>query len=152
MDINQLLFRDATPKDIELIYHFLGQQADALDARDELTISKSTLKKRLFSTDGARLIFAVLDGVEVGFVYCFPLQYAFEEKPGLYLENIHVIDSMRSHGIGRCLIQYLANQAQAQGYARLVGSVDDANLAAIRFYESLGATPIMNKTRYQLDL
>jgi len=44
----------------------------------------------------------------------------------------------------------LADEARANGYARIDWSVLDWNQSAIRFYESIGAVPMNEWTGYRL--
>jgi GNAT superfamily N-acetyltransferase len=58
----------------------------------------------------------------------------------LYLEDLFVLPEYRRLGVGRSLLQYVAQLAMARGCGRLEWSVLDWNESAIAFYETMGAT------------
>jgi len=60
-------------------------------------------------------------------------------KPGLYLEDVYVRADARQQGIGRALLQRLAQIAVQRGCGRFEWTVLDWNQPAIGFYQALGA-------------
>jgi ribosomal protein S18 acetylase RimI-like enzyme len=60
-------------------------------------------------------------------------------RPSPFVDNLHVTPSMRSRGIGASLMRAAAGRLRALGHSTAYLWVFDSNVAAIRFYERLGA-------------
>jgi len=69
----------------------------------------------------------------------FALTY-LDEEPEPWLESLHVLREMRSHGVGTELMRATALELRARGYNTMRLGVVSGNQAATRFYERLGAT------------
>ncbi len=76
----------------------------------------------------------------VGFALYFYSFSTFLAKPGIYLEDLFVLEEHRGKGFGKALLTYLAKIAMEKGYGRLEWAVLDWNEPAIEFYKSLGAS------------
>lgn len=72
-------------------------------------------------------------------------------RHGIWLEDLFVRPAHRGLGVGRQLLQTLAAECTARGYARLEWWVLDWNTPAHGFYRSLGATPQDEWTVWRLD-
>jgi ribosomal protein S18 acetylase RimI-like enzyme len=60
-------------------------------------------------------------------------------RPSPFVDNLHVSPPMRSRGIGAALMRAAAGRLIELGYSTAYLWVFDSNVAAIRFYERLGA-------------
>lgn len=60
-------------------------------------------------------------------------------RPSPFIDNLHVSPPMRSRGIGTTLMEAAASQLVARGYSTAYLWVFERNVAAIRFYQRLGA-------------
>ena len=98
----------------------------------------------------AETLLAEEDGRPVGFALYFHNFSTFLAKPGIYLEDLYVIEAHRGKGIGRSLLARLAAVAVERGCGRLEWAVLDWNADAIGFYESLRAMPNTDWTVYRL--
>lgn len=98
----------------------------------------------------ARAVLAEADGAVAGFALFFTSFSTWTGRAGLYLEDLFVLPAARGRGIGRALLRHLAREAVRLGCARLEWSVLDWNRPAIDFYQSLGAVPLDEWTRYRL--
>src|SRR4029453_18769232 len=85
------------------------------------------------------VVFAELDSKPVGFALFFPTFSTFVGRPGIYLEDLYVLEEVRGRGIGRQLLSHLARLTVERGWGRLDWAVLDWNAPAIGFYTSLGA-------------
>ncbi len=74
----------------------------------------------------------------------------FLAQPGIYLEDLFVKPEQRSHGVGRALLERLAQIAVERDCGRLEWAVLNWNEDAVRFYERLGAKPNSEWTVYRL--
>ena len=66
-------------------------------------------------------------------------------RSGIWLEDLYVLEAHRKSGVGRELMTYLRSQTAG----RVDWDVTIGNAAAEQFYESLGARPLLNETRYR---
>lgn len=60
-------------------------------------------------------------------------------RPSPFIDNLHVLPSMRSRGLGAALMKAATERLVAQGHSTAYLWVFESNVAAIRFYERLGA-------------
>lgn len=75
----------------------------------------------------------------LGFALFFQSYSTWRGRPGIYLEDLFVDEAERGHGVGRALLERLAELAVERECARLEWAVLDWNEPAIGFYRSLGA-------------
>jgi GNAT superfamily N-acetyltransferase len=61
---------------------------------------------------------------------------------GIYLEDLYVTPEQRGNGLGKQLLEALAQECIAKGYTRLQWWVLNWNEPSIGFYRSLGAIPM----------
>jgi GNAT superfamily N-acetyltransferase len=78
-------------------------------------------------------------GSIVGYAVYFMTYSTFLARPSLYLEDIFVDPGSRRRGIATSFLRELASIAVARGCGRFEWTVLDWNVAAMKFYESLGA-------------
>ena len=132
--------RAATPDDVGLILDFIHQLADYEKLAHEVVADEDLLRRSLFGDrQVAEVVIAFYDGQPAGFALFFHNFSTFLGRPGIYLEDLFVIPSLRGRGIGRVLLSHLAKLAVERGCGRLEWWVLDWNEPAIRFYERLGA-------------
>jgi ribosomal protein S18 acetylase RimI-like enzyme len=56
----------------------------------------------------------------------------------LWVWELHVVESHRRRGVGRQLVDALANKAREAGLRTLVCETQNTNVPAMRFYHSVG--------------
>ena len=98
----------------------------------------------------AEVLFACLDGVEVGFALFFHNFSTFLGRAGIYLEDLFVTPEHRGKGCGRALLKKLAQIAVERGCGRLEWACLDWNRPSIDLYLSLGAQQMADWTTYRL--
>jgi GNAT superfamily N-acetyltransferase len=117
----------------------------------QVTMTEEKLTDGLFGERRyAETLIAEDDGEPVGFALFFHNYSTFLAQPGLYLEDLFVVPEHRGGGVGRKLLERLAQIAVDRGCGRLEWAVLDWNKDAIGFYERLGATPNSDWTVYRL--
>ncbi len=142
----------ATERDIPLILEFVRGLAEYEKHLDRLETTEERIRKTIFSAEpAARVVFAYLDDVAVGFAVCFQTYSTFAGLPGLYLEDLFVKPEARGKGVGRELLRYLARLAKEQGYSRIEWAVLHWNEPAIGFYKRLGAVSMDEWDVYRLS-
>lgn len=143
-------FRFAEEEDSALILDFIKELAEYEKMADQVTATEELLREQLFSWKQAEVIFALEDGIEVGFALFFHNFSTFLGKPGLYLEDLYVRPQYRGKGHGKALMKKLACIAAERGYGRFEWWCLDWNKTSIDFYKSLGAVPMDEWTVYRI--
>src|SRR5437868_13469499 len=86
----------------------------------------------------AETLIAEDGGQPVGFALFFHSFSTFLAQPGLYLEDLFVVPARRGAGIGRALLERLAQVAVDRGCGRREWAVLDWNKEAVRVSEARG--------------
>lgn len=143
-------FRFATEQDTALIIEFISGLAEYENMTDDMIADEELLREWIFKRNRAEVIFALEDGVEVGFALFFHNFSTFLGRAGIYLEDLFVKPEYRGRGHGKALICELARITVERGCGRLEWSCLDWNKPSIDFYLSLGAVPMEEWTTYRL--
>jgi len=139
--------------DVPLIAELIRGLARYEKLEDEVMMTEEKLTNALFGERRyAETLIAEVDGEPAGFALFFHNFSTFLAQPGIYLEDLFVVPEQRGHGVGRALLERLAQTAVDRGCGRLEWAVLDWNKEAIRFYEGLGAKPNAEWTVYRLTV
>jgi GNAT superfamily N-acetyltransferase len=106
--MNHTQFRFATEEDTGLILDFIRGLAEYEKMADQVVATEELLREWIFEKKKAEVIFALEDGVEVGFALFFHNFSTFLGRAGIYLEDLFVYPSYRGRGHGKALIRELA--------------------------------------------
>lgn len=132
--------RDAEPKDVGLVLHFIKQLAIYEKLAHEVEATEANLQRWMFGPDAvAEAILAETPNGPVGFALFYRSFSTFMGRPGLYLEDLFVDEAARGLGIGKALIVEGAKRAVARGYGKYHWQVLDWNQPARDFYAAMGA-------------
>ena len=146
-----LRIRSGGLEDVPLIAELIRGLARYEKLEHEVVMTEEKLTDTLFGDRRyAETLIAEEDGEPVGFALFFHNYSTFLAQPGVYLEDLFVLPEKRGGGVGRALLQRLAQLAVDRGCGRLEWAVLDWNVDAIRFYERLGAKPNAEWTIYRL--
>jgi len=146
-----LRIRPGRLEDVPLIAELIRALARYEKLEHEVVLTEEKLSDSLFGErQYAETIIAEDDGQPVGFALFFHNYSTFLAQPGLYLEDLFVVPEKRGAGVGRALLERLAQIAVERGCGRLEWAVLDWNVDAIRFYQRLGAKPNADWTVYRL--
>lgn len=148
--MEKLIFRQAEEADCGLVLEFIRQLAEYEKMLPEVVATEQLLHRALFQDRRAEVIFALEDGVEVGFALYFHNFSTFVGRSGLYLEDLFVKPAYRGKGYGKALLKRLAKIAVERGCGRFEWVCLDWNRPSIDFYRSLGAVPQDEWTIYRL--
>ena len=149
---SDITLREATVDDVPVILRCIRGLAEYERLAHECIASEALLRESLFGdAPAAQVVLAMAGRDAAGFALWFRNYSTFLARPGIYLEDLFVFPAFRGRGIGRRLLQHLAQVAVARGYGRLEWAVLDWNVDAIRFYESLGAVPMSDWTTYRVS-
>ena len=143
--------RNATEADVPLILRFIRDLAIYEKLEHIVIATESGLRQSLFGNPRfAEVIFASIDGVEVGFALFFHNYSTFLGQPGIYLEDLFVKPEMRGRGVGKALLAHLALLAKERGCGRLEWAVLKWNTPSIEFYKSIGAVAMDDWSVFRL--
>jgi len=148
--MGKLDFRYAKETDAALILDFIKGLAEYEKMLDEVIATEDLLKEWIFEKKKAEVIFALEDGIEVGFALFFHNFSTFLGRAGIYLEDLFVKPEHRGKGYGKGLLKRLAQIAVERGCGRLEWWCLDWNKPSIDFYLSLGAEPMDEWTTYRI--
>lgn len=144
-------FRSAERRDVPLILRYIRELARYEKLEEEVVATEESLEEWLFDKEKAEVIFAVVEGKEVGFALFFHNFSTFLGRAGIYLEDLYVEPAHRGQGIGTALFRELARIAVARGCGRLEWWCLDWNTPSIDFYRSLGAEAMDDWTVYRIS-
>jgi GNAT superfamily N-acetyltransferase len=140
-DTGAMNIRAAAPGDEDALFGLVQALARFEKLEHTVTGSAEALAGHLFGErPSAEAILAEDGGVAIGYALFFPTYSTFLTKPGLYLEDLFVLESHRRRGVGRALLTEVERIGRTRGMGRLEWSVLDWNANAIAFYEGFGAT------------
>ena len=136
-----LSIRNATALDASLVLDFIRRLAEYEREPDAVVATEADLVRDGFGPDPKyRCLIAEWDGKPAAFAFFFFNYSTWLGKPGLYLEDLFVLPEMRGHGIGKALLQKLAQIAVAENCYGMRWQVLEWNQPALKFYDTLGAT------------
>jgi len=141
---------EATERDVPLILSLIHALAEYEQLTHAVVATEDSLRESLFGKRAAETIIGYAGDEPAGFAMFFQTFSTFKGVPGMYLEDLYVVPKFRRHGLGKLLLQRLAQIALARGYGRIEWSVLDWNEPAIGFYKSLGAAPMDEWTVFRL--
>jgi len=146
-----LQIRPGELEDVPLIAELIRDLARYEKLEHEVVMTEEKLTDGLFGERRyAETLIAENDGEPMGFALFFHSFSTFLAQPGIYLEDLYVVPDQRGKGVGRALLERLAQLAVDRGCGRLEWAVLDWNKDAIGFYERLGAKPNSDWTVYRL--
>ena len=136
--------RAAAPGDERTVFGLIEALARYARLAHEMTGSAEALRDHLFGArPAAEALLAEHEtgGAKeaVGFALYFTNYSTFRTRPGIYLEDLFVVDAHRRRGVGRALFDQVIHVAEARGAGRLEWNVLQWNESAISFYRQLGA-------------
>ena len=144
--------RPARASDVPRIHQLVVDLATYERAADQVRATPQHLHAALFGpTPAAHAQVVEVDQQVVGFALWFLNFSTWEGVHGIYLEDLYVQPEHRGSGLGKALLQALAEIAVQRGYARFEWSVLDWNAPSIEFYRSLGAVPLTGWTVFRLS-
>lgn len=137
--------RPSTAADVPQILELIRGLAAYEQLSHQCVVSESQLHEHLFGQRPAAEAWVAEAGERrlIGLALFFTSFSTFLGKPGLYLEDLFVLPEARGQGVGRALMLKLARIAVERDYGRFEWSVLEWNEPAIRFYEQLGASMLM---------
>jgi GNAT superfamily N-acetyltransferase len=133
--------RFATHADVPVIVALIRDLAAYEGHAERATATPERLAQALFGDKPTcECLVAEQDGGAVGFALFFHNFSTFLCRKGLYLEDLFVRPAARGTGLGKALLQRLAQIAVERGCGRFEWGVLVQNVDAQTFYQRMGAT------------
>ena len=144
--------RPATPPDTPLILKLVNELAEYERLLNEVQATQALLSDALFGPSPRVFCdIAEYDGTPVGVALWYYSFSTFQALHGIYLEDLIVLEPYRGMGIGKALLQKLAQRCVAESLGRLEWSVLDWNIPSIDFYKSQGAVLVGDWTKARIS-
>ena len=137
------MIRRVEPRDVDAVVKLVHELALYERAPEECHLTSEQLHTALFNDNPALFgHVAEVDGQVVGIALWFLNFSTWDGVHGIYLEDLYVTPAQRGSGIGRKLLETLAQECVAKGYSRFQWSALNWNEPSIGFYKKLGAVPM----------
>lgn len=144
--------RPAERADVPLILDLIRALAEYERAPDKAIGTAEALEEHVFGErPAAEVLIAETGGEAVGFALFFTTFSTWLCRPGLWLEDLFVLPAHRAAGVGRALLERLAQLAIERGCARMEWVALDWNEPALGFYARLGARPLDDWVVLRID-
>lgn len=135
-----LSIRNATAADAGLMLDFIRRLAEYEREPNAVIATEEDIVRHGFGPEPKyRCLIAEWQGMPAGFALFHYNFSTWRGQPGLYLEDLFVLIEMRGKGIGKALLQKLAQIALEENCYGLRWMVLEWNTPALKFYETLGA-------------
>lgn len=152
MNANDLQIRPATEADAQVLFDLIMELATYEKLADKVAGDPEVLRRSLFEEKAAEaLLLETPDGEAIGYAIFFTTFSTFECRSGIWLEDVYVRPEHRRGGIGRAVMEHLANLTLERGHVRLEWVALDWNEPALNFYEKLGAQKLGDWIIHRLE-
>ena len=143
--------RFARPNDAGLVLRLIRELATYERAPEAVVATEADLLRHGFGPDPQfEALLAFVDREPAGMAVFHSRFSTWLGRPGIYLEDLYVVEAARGHGIGRRLMARLAAVAIERGWGRVDFHVLDWNPAR-EFYHRLGIAHLGEWLRYGAD-
>jgi GNAT superfamily N-acetyltransferase len=147
----RITVRFAEPADARLLLRLIRELAVFERAPEAVVATEDDILRHGFGPERQfEAILAFLDDAPAGCALFHARFSTWLGRPGLYLEDLYVVESARGTGVGRALMARLAAIAVARGWGRIDFHVLDWNPAR-EFYHRLGLSHHREWLRYGGD-
>ncbi|SDN88402.1 GNAT family N-acetyltransferase [Lentzea jiangxiensis] len=137
------MIRRVEPRDVDAVVRLVHELALYEKAPEQCHLTSEQLHTALFNDSPALFgHVAEVDGEVVGIALWFLNFSTWDGVHGIYLEDLYVTPEHRGSGLGRQLLETLAQECVARGYTRFQWWVLNWNEPSIGFYKKLGAVPM----------
>lgn len=117
-------------------WHRLARAYMAFYKTSRTDAEYDTLWQRMFAQQGIYAAGIRVDGVLVGLAHYFFHSNVWTADV-CYLQDLYVDSAYRDQGLGRALIEHVAQQARAHGSPRLYWMTQSSNETARRLYDQV---------------
>lgn len=154
---NSLLIRPVERGDIPILMELIRQKSQFDGCPGSVEATAERLAEALFAENPSTgILLAEIDNKPVGFASFFKTYSTFLARPGIWLDDLFVVEEMRNRNIGKALLAYLARKVQAMDGGRLEWTAARSNSRGLAFYHQHGAkiqeeAHLLRLNREQID-
>ena len=149
--LSALLIRDPSAEDEAAWRRLWAGYVFFYEAEVSEAVTAATWRRLLAPDSGMFGRIAEWDGAVAGFTVSVLHPASWTLTPACYLEDLFVDPGMRSHGIGRALIEDLIEIARARGWSRVYWHTRQSNETARRLYDRFAKADDFVRYRLILD-
>ena len=132
--------REATLKDVDILYDLIIAIARHHDQEEFVLTSKSELEKSGFGQSPKfGVLLAEVDGKIAGYASYTPNYSIWLGASYMNIDDVFVWEAFRGQKVGEALMVKAREVCKSQGLKRLKWEVEQDNHQAIKFYQRLGA-------------
>ena len=143
--------RPLAPEDRPALEDLLSQINEYYYGKPRAADVKAAIARELIEDGYCDTVLAWDGETAVGLaIYTF-MQPTHADGGTLYLKELFVSSAARNHRLGRRLMAYLVEKAEARGCARLDWTAQRGNAATMRFYHSIGAQERPEKAYFRFE-
>ena len=147
----EIIIRFATADDVPVLLRLIRALAVFERAPDAVVATEDDLRRHGFGPEPKfEAILAFVEGEPAGCALFHSRFSTWLGRPGLYLEDLYVVEAARGKGVGRRLMARLAAIAVERGWGRIDFHVLDWNPAR-EFYDRHGMEHLREWLRYGGD-
>jgi len=150
-DADETTIRAVDEADVETLFKLIVELAEYEKLADKVRGDAEVLRRTLFEERAAEALLLERGGEAIGYAIFFTTFSSFECRSGIWMEDVYVRPEHRRGGIGRRVIEHLAQLAIERGHVRLEWCALDWNEPALNFYDKLGATRLDGWTMLRVD-
>ena len=151
MPDNAITIRPATKEDVPFIKLCIHELAEYERSAEKDESTEDMLRENIFERGFAKVLIAEYAGEKIAYALWFNNFSTWLARPGIYLEDLYVRPQFRHKGVGKALLQRLADIAVENGWGRLEWSCLKWNTPSLDFYESLGANRLDEWVTLRVD-
>ena len=147
-----VVVRPAEPADLAFISAIVQDLADYEKLAHAAVAGVGEFERALFAAQPRVFCdIAEWNGEPGGIAIWFYNFSTFRGQHGIYLEDLYVRPTLRSHGLGKALLKHLAKRCVEEDLPRVEWAVLDWNSPAIAFYRAQGAVLLDDWTTCRLS-
>jgi len=113
--------------------------------------TEELLRENLFRKKSAEVLFALVDGKEVGMALYTAGFAGYLGKQNLFLDTLYVLEEYRRDGVGQAVFGRLAEIAEGRGYGRIEWICLKENQPGMNFYRKQGANMLDSCVMFRLE-
>ncbi|GLK88527.1 GNAT family N-acetyltransferase [Pseudomonas turukhanskensis] len=147
-----LTVRAALPADVPALLELMRALAVFEDYIEAFRLDERELMARAFGDNPqCQLFVAAGCGKLAGYAVLLEIPFTFDLRPTLVLKELYIAEAFRGEGLGKALMQKVAQWGTARHAGRLKWDVLAGNNNAEAFYQRLGGRPDSKWRAYQMD-
>lgn len=136
----EVTIKPIQPQDVAELLEMIKELARFEHLEHEVEATVQRLNQSFFGPQpAAGALFARYDGEAAGYAIYFFTFSSFLARAGIWLEDIYVRPKYRKRGLGRQLVEAVAQAGVDRGCGRYEWTALNWNERALDFYQSIGA-------------